>query len=412
VSSIGDGMVVVALPLLALKFTHSPLLIAGVMVTGSAPAAIGGLPAGTLADRTNRRRLIVLIEFFRFLVLIAFGLAVLVHADGLVAIYLTAFALGAMNVAFDVVAGASLPAMVPSSQLVPANSHLINAEMTGQDIVGQGLGGLALSLARALPFIADAFSFVVSAILLNRAIPDSVPESSGESAVNALRSGLSWYFRHPVLRTLTGLLASLAFCQSMVFGVLVPFAHSRLHMSNTGYGFMLAVAGVGTVIGGYGASKLHKKLGNGGLLLLAGFLAAAVYPVLATVTSAITATLLLAIETMSVVGGNVAARSLRQSLVPDVMQGRAASAYSTVILSCIPLGALVGGVVAATGGTRTTLFTAGVIQVIFLLATGPRLYRRTRELSPKAEEPAPVVLELDADGTLTSSPTESGVAVN
>lgn len=395
VSSLGDGMVFVALPLLALRFTHDPLSIAGVMVAGSIPAAIGGLPAGTLSDRMNRRRLIVSIEVIRFLILLAFGLAVLGRADGLPLIYLTAFGLGAMNVAFDVVAGSSLPSLVPLRDLVKANSHLLNVEMTGENIIGQGLGGIALSVSRSLPFLADAATFVASALLLNRAIPDSRPEPTDESAMQALKSGLAWYFRHPVLRTLTGLVASLAFCQSMVFGILVPYAHDQLHLSSTGYGVMLALSSFGTLVGGFSAQRLHKALGAGGTILLAGAIAASAYLLLAAVTSAVLATLVLAAETMAVIFGNVAAQSLRQILVPPSMQGRAASAYRTAILSCLPLGALAGGVVAAAAGIRPALLCAGGVQVVFLLATGPRLYRRIRQLRPSEEEPAPMVLELD-----------------
>src|SRR5579875_1511958 len=97
VSSAGDGMAEVALPLLALQFTRNPLSISAVLVCQQLPALLAALPIGTLADRVDRRRLIVSIEVLRFAVLALFGLSVLAHHDGLALLYLTAFVMGILN---------------------------------------------------------------------------------------------------------------------------------------------------------------------------------------------------------------------------------------------------------------------------------------------------------------------------
>lgn len=396
VSSVGDGMVLVALPLLALTYTRSPVAVAGVLVAGRLPAIFVALPAGAVADRVNRRRLLVAIEIARFAVLAAFGASVVTKAGGIAALYGAAFLLGGLTLSFDIVSGAALPSIVGRDQLVQANAHLMNADMTGEELVGPALGGAAFSLARSIPFLADALSFVASGALLSRALPDNKPAPSGRSVWTDLVAGLRWFVGQPVLRLLTSIITTLAFCQAMVVGVLVIYATERLHLSAAGYGLLIGVASIGDVIGAFSASRIHARLGSGRCIALAGTIAALAYPVMALTRSAIVAAAALVAEYFAVTIGNVAARSLRQSSVPDGMQGRAASSYQLMILGTFPLGGLLGGLLAGGFGVRTTLFAAGAAQLVVVAAATPRLVARLREQKvvdlTDAAEAAPEVL--------------------
>ena len=403
-SSLGDGMFAVALPLLALQYTRSPVAISGVLIAGMCPVVITALPVGTLADRVNRRRLIVLIELLRFVTLAAFGVVVLGGWGNLAVVYAAAFLLGGLNVAFDVVAAASLPSIVGPDSLVRANAHLMNAELTADDMFGRAAGGVAFALARSLPFLADAASFVASAILLNGALPDVEPERDGSSAWQDLRAGIRWFLGHPVLRLQTGIIASLAFCQGVIFGVFPLYARQSLHVSNSGYGVLLAVSSLGTVIGGLLASRIHDRMGSGPTLLVAGIIAATGYPLLALTHSPAVASAALLIEAGMIIVGNVASRSLRQRLVPSNMQGRAASASSTMIMSCIPLGALAGGVLAGATSMRSAILAAAGFQVLVLAANGPRLIALIRTERRAAVIDLSQVTVPDMSGAETTGP--------
>lgn len=382
VSSLGDGMFAVALPLLALHYTRSPLALSAVMVAQLTPALLFGLPIGTIADRLNRRVLIVTIEAVRFAVLAVFGAAILLHRGDLRMVYATAFLLGLLDLAFDVVCGASLPDIVKPRDLVRANARLMNAEMTSENLLGQALGGLALAASRSLPFLADAASFVLSAVLVNGAIPDTQPATVQSTAWQDLRMGLRWFVGHGILRLVTAVIASLAFCQAVVFGVLALYAKTELHLSSGGYGLLLALSSAGLVLGTTIAPWVHDRLGPGGTILVAGGVAGAAYPVLAFTHSAPVALLALLMETAMVIMGNVASRSLRQRLVPAEMQGRAASAYLTTIRTALPLGALTGGALGAWVGLKGAFLFAGSFQLGFLLVVGPSLVRLTRTGAP------------------------------
>lgn len=379
ISSVGDGMVLVALPLLAVGTTHNPLAVAGVMAVGEVPVVLASLPVGAVADRVNRRRMLVRVEIIRFAALAIFGVLVLSGLAGLVGIYIAALVFGTLDVFFDVTSSSLVPAIVAKEHLGAANNQLMNAQAVGQDITGRAAGGALLGVARSLPFLADAATFVASAVLLSAAVPDEGPVVTRPTSTWAdLRAGISWYFRHGTLRRLTLLVASLAFCQSMVMALTALWARDDLHLSQAGYGLLLGVAAVGNFVGVGAARHLRRHLSGAATIVLVGLLAAGAYPVMAVTHSALVAAGALALEAATVVTGNGAAATMRQTLLPPDMQARGVAAYRTVILGCLPFGGILGGVVASLAGIRTTFVIAGGLQLGFIVLVGPVLLRYAR----------------------------------
>jgi hypothetical protein len=379
VSSLGDGMVLVAFPLLALTFTRNPIELAGVVVAGRLPALLVALPAGVIADRVNRRRMLLGLEWARFAALAVFAGLVLAGKDSLPVLYATVFVIGGLTICFDVTSSACLPSIVSSDQLVAANAHLLTADITAEEMVGQAVGGAAFAAARSVPFAADAASFIASAVLLRRAVADNPPAARAEGMWDDLRAGVRWVVHAPMVRLLFGLIGSFAFCQAMVLGVLVLYGRVDLHLSTAGYGLLLSVAAIGNIIGAMSATRVHARLGGGWSVVAAGLLAATAYPVLALTSSAISAAAALAVETIGVVLGNIAARSLRQLVVPAELQARVGSAYQMCVLGSLPLGSLAGGLLADWGGVRWTMAVAGIIQVTVLAVISPKLIHLVRD---------------------------------
>ena len=389
-SSLGDGMVLVGFPLLALNFTHNAVLIAGVAIAGAVPALLVALPAGTLADRTNRRRLLVGLELVRFSILAAFGVAILRGWDSLPMLYAAVFLLRGLSVVFDITASATLPSIVKPRLLVKANANLHTVQTVAQVIAGQALGGILFAATAALPFIADAATFAASAGMLNRAVPDNRSVGTNTSFGADLRDGLRWFARLPLLRMLTGLIASFAFCQALVLGVIVLYATQDLHMTRSGFGLLLGVSAVGTAIAAVAANQIHARLGSGWSIIAAGLAASAAYPVMSITHSPVTAGGALALEAAGVVVGNISARSLRQAIVPPDLQGRVASSYQMAVLTAIPLGSLLGGIMVGEIGVRETFLVAGLLQVAILAVTAPRLLASMRRQA-KVISDAPTV---------------------
>lgn len=307
-------------------------------------------------------------------------MCVLVHADGLPLIYAVSCLLGALTVAFDCGSAAVLPRLVPVSLLVKATARIDTVDLTGEEMVGRAVGGIAFAFARVIPFFGDAVSFLLSAAILRGAVPDD-PSAHTKAALMAdLRAGARWFLESPLVRLIGGLIAQLAFCQAVVVALMVLYAVEDLHLSKAGYGLLLGVSAVGNIIGALSANRLHAIFGSGWCIVLGGVVAALTYPVLAVTTSAIAACAALVFESAAIVVGNVTAQALRQSVVPPELQGRVGSAHMTLVLAAIPLGALVGGLVASAIGIRTTILAAGLLQLVVLAVTAPKLLSRVRSV--------------------------------
>ncbi len=380
-------MVLVGFPLLALEYTRDPADIAGVAAAGAILGPVVALPAGALADRLSPRRMLVTVELMRFALLGSFALVVATGGGSLAAIYLTSGLLGALTVAFDSASSAVVPRLVPRSMLVKANARLDIVDLAGEEVVGRAIGGIAFAFARVIPFFADAASFLASAAIIPGAVPDQASVQEKATLLADLRSGARWFMRHPLVRLLGGVIAQLAFCQAVVLALLVLYATEDLGLSKAGYGLLLGVSAIGDIVGALAANRVHAIFGSGWCIVLGGVVSALTYPVLAMTNSPVTACAALALEAVAIVVGNVAASALRQSIVPAEFQGRVGSAQMTLILIALPLGALVGGLVADAIGIRHTIFAAGLLQLGVLLVAAPKLLSRVRTVRYPIEAP-------------------------
>ncbi len=369
----------VAFPLLAVSLTSSPVLVAGVAVAGQLPWLLVSLPAGALADRVDRRRLLIATEAVRAAVLAAFAAVVLAGADSLATLYAAAFLIGALETAFSAAIKASLLDLVEVGQLARANGYLFAAEDAGEQFAGPAIGGITFAWAPAVPFLGDALSFAASAVLLASALPRRrrpAREVRPSRLLADVVFGLKWFARHPLLRLLAFVVTSFAFCQALVLSVLVLYCIRILHLGRAGYGFFLAAGAVGNVIGGVVVGRVHARLGTARSVILGGFGAAAGYLLLGWAPELWVGVVALAVEAFAVAIGNVATLSLRQAVIPSELLGRVNNAFRTCVFGAGALGALLGGVLAAEVGLRQGFVVAGVLQAIAVVLIGRRLTRR------------------------------------
>jgi MFS family permease len=172
ISGSGDGLVTVAIPLLLVALTRNPLIIAGATASNRAAAAIAALPAGLIADRVDRRRLMVGCNLVAGAALMTLVIAMSLGSADVVMAYLVAIILAPCDVTFTLAMQASVPALTPDPEkLGVANGRLMAVEGAGQQFIGPGSGGYLFALARRLPFFADAISFFISAVLVSSSLP-------------------------------------------------------------------------------------------------------------------------------------------------------------------------------------------------------------------------------------------------
>lgn len=369
-SALGDGFTFVALPLLAARLTRDPSRIA--LVAGAEYTAwlMFGLVSGALADRWERRRIMAMTDLVRIGLFGAFAAVVAADRATVSVLVVLAFCAGTLGILNQNSASAYLPTLVSRDQLEPANAWLQAGLVVPSTFVGPALGALLFVTAASLPFSVDAFSFLVSAVLvlsIRRSRP-SVGEAPSGSLLAQMGEGLRWLWDSQVLRVLCLLLALVNGTFAAVSGILVLYAQEVLGLSERGYGLLLSVIAVGTVAGSALARNATRTLGPAKIVPLLMLTQGA-----AMLAIAATGSLAVAVAGFFFGGlasglWNIATISLRQRIVPDRLLGRVTSAYRLVGLGAMPLGALGGGALARAYSLTGTLAVAGGLSVLGTVA--------------------------------------------
>ncbi len=388
VSTIGNGLAIAAFPLLATRLTTRPLLVSVVTAAGTAPWLLFGLLGGAVIDRSDRRRVMWVTDGVRTLVVGGLALAVIQGAVQIWSLALFAAAIGVGTTLFDGASQAMVPALVGTGdvRLGRANARLYGAEVVGEQFAGPALGGVCFALATSLPFALDAVSFAASAALV-ASLPGryraAAPVDDGDPAAEpgrpggaeqiplrrAVAEGIAWLAHHPFLRSLALAIGATNLALGMAEAVLVLLAERRFGVHARGYGLLLATMAVGGVAASLTATPLARRLGRSGVLrsslvvLAGGILLAGLAP------DAAICAVGLALLSFAAVLFSVVAVSLRQALIPDAMMGRVVSAFRVVGMGASPVGALVGGAVAAVGGLRSAFVVGAVVTAVVAVVT-------------------------------------------
>lgn len=394
ISNVGDGVTLVAMPLLATHYTRDPVLIAGATVAQGLPWLFFSLHAGVVVDRLDRRRLMIAADTLRFVVLFLFVVMIFAGRDGIALLYVVAFILATAETVYSSSAQSIIPQVVGDDDeaLDTANGRIEATAVTGQQFIGPALGGLLFAAALSAPFLLDALTFAASALLLLRMQGRFSAVTSSAVAVNPRRSilreiteGLRWIRHDPVLRLIFVLIGSASFLQGSAFGLLALYARDVLVVSAAVFGLVWAIAAAGDLLGSLATGRLREMLGAGRTITAAIAASGVGYLLIGVSSEVVLFAVGLAISGFSVVTANIVLMSLRQRLTPDRLLGRVSSVMRLGTHGLYPLGALFGGLVADHfGGVRTTFLLAGVVTLALAVVTGPTLLRRLAAVGAKA----------------------------
>lgn len=372
VSNLGDGVVLAAMPLLAASLSDSAIVVALVAAAGALPWLLFSLVGGAIADRTDRRRTMSVVDGMRFVAMAALGIALVTGVESIPLLVIVAFALGMAETVFDNASQAILPSLVGNDALEAANGRLEGAQIVANQFVGPPLGAWLFGLAVSAPFFLDAGSFAFAAILVLTLRGSFRPDRTvADTTMRAdIAEGVRWLTRHRVLRSLAIALGIINFVGMAAMTVLVLYAKDILHLTNIQYGLLLTGEAAGAVLGSLMASRISVRLGPGTSLAMAITVSAGSFfvPVFWAEPVAVAASL--AIGAFGGLVWNVITVSLRQSLVPDELLGRVNSAYRLVGWGTMPLGALAGGLIADAFGLRAPFLVAGIVALLLALWIG------------------------------------------
>ncbi|MGM0351191.1 MULTISPECIES: MFS transporter [unclassified Streptomyces] len=385
-SNAGDGITRTLLPLLVVAHHPDPAAVAGLTTVNMLPWLLFALPAGVLADRVDRRRIVLGSNLVRGAALL--GAALVLATDRpLPLLYALAFLLGIAETLADTAAPAMLPRLVEARHLERANGRLSAAQIVLNEMVGPPVAGLLAGLTAAAALATGGTLYAVAALLLlglaplARATPDtgsgSAPEPASPTGARGgvlrdIRQGLRFVLGHRTLRRTLAASALYGLVFSATFSMLVLLSERTLRLSETGYGLLLAAGSVGAVAGSWLAPRAADRLPTVRLARwsLAG--SGAAYVTLGLVRHPALAALALAANGVFMMGWNIPVLSLRQRLTPEDLQGRVMSVSRLCSWGSMPVGATLGGLLATTLTVPSVFVVCGgVLAVGALLLLAP-----------------------------------------
>ncbi|MFJ9632816.1 MFS transporter [Streptomyces sp. NPDC101175] len=374
ISRFGDALRGAALPLLAVSLTDRPLLIASVTACGYLPWIVFGLLGGAVADRVDQRRAMWTVDAARGVLVAAFAVAVALDHASIPLLIALALALTTLQTLFDNAATALLPTLVDRAALGSANARLLTGQQIAGGLIGAPVVPLLIAAGAAVPFVADAGTFLLAAALvasLRTGAPERAPRPAGGTLRGEIADGLRTLWRD---RPLRGLCAATALCNigmGALIATLVVLVTGWLHAGNTGYAAATTAYTVGGLTGGVLSRRITTRLGPSRSVLLAGLVQIGALVVMGSVRS------LTAVVASLVVFGfmgmlwNVNTTTLMQQRAPADMLGRVSSAFRTLAVAGAPLGALLGGAVAEAWGPNTPALLTAAFFVLSVVALIP-----------------------------------------
>ncbi|BCJ76417.1 MFS transporter [Catellatospora sp. IY07-71] len=363
VSTLGDGAFVAVLPLLAASMTSDPRLIAGVTAWGTLPWLLAALPAGALADRWDARRTMARFQVAQALLLGALAAVTLTAVSGVAVLYAVAFAVGLAETMVKVSAQKLVPAVVGARDLERANGRQNATVFANRMFVGPPLGALLFSLAASLPLWLCASTFTVSAALVWRIRARTEPGRRRTLRVE-IGEGVRWLGSNRLLRTLSLLSGAANLANFMAMATFVLFARERLGVSDAAYGVVVALTGVGGVLGSLLSGRIVATLGSRRTVTITIFTTPVAMIALGLFArDVLTLTLLASVTSFGASLWNVSSSSVRQRMVPAALMGRVSSVGLLMAWGTQPLGALLGGFVAGWWGLAAPWLIAGAVRL-------------------------------------------------
>ncbi|WP_188316992.1 MFS transporter [Solihabitans fulvus] len=377
-SSLSEGALLAALPLLAAHLTRDPRLISGLATAGTLPWLLCSLPIGALVDRLDRRALMIAAQCVRAVLAAAIAGLATAHVAAIWPLYVLAFGIGVADVAFSTANQAMVPNVVDQADLETALGRQIATEGVAREFIGPPLGAALVAFALPLPFWFNAVVFAGAVGLLLRVRTSGLAKRAGrpKRIRTEVAEGLRFLVRHRLLRTLALLAGVGNLCEYMALATLVLFAQEVLRLSDRGVGVLMGSMAVGGVLGGLLSRRLADRFGARRVAMTVQVVIPLSWLAIAIVgRDAVTVAALVAVFSLSVSQWNVIVGALRQRIVPDELRGRLGAAGRLISFGAIPIGSVLGGFVYHSFGPIAPWLVGAAIRSLASLVALPVLRR-------------------------------------
>lgn len=372
VSNIGTWMQTVGAQWLLVREPGAAALVSLVQTAQALPVLLLALPAGVLADTFDRRRMLITIQAFQ--TGIALLLTVLTVMDQMqpTLLLLLTFALGVGAAVQAPAYQALIPDLVPTEQ-IPSASILGSINVNTARAIGPAVAGLIVArFGVPVTFALNAASFVAFAVILLGWRRPETDSAGQEPFLPALRAGGRYVRNALVVRRILLRCALFVFPANALWALLALVADRTLHLGAGGYGLMLAMLGIGSVLGAFGLSRLRTYLNSNGMIAVASIVYAAGLAALVLVPNAVVAMLALLPMGACWIAVLSTLNAQMQIFLPGWVRARGLAIYQLTLFGSMAGAGVLWGIVAEISGVRPTYLAAAAL--LLLSAASVRLW--------------------------------------
>ncbi len=362
VSNIGDGLALAAGPLLVASQTSNAFLVAMAAVLQRVPWLLLGLYAGAIADRVDRRRLVIAADAARAVVVALLCVALATGRVSIALVLVAMLLLGVAEVFANTTTSTLLPMLVQKQDLGVGNARLQASLLVGNQIVGPPLGAFLFAVGAVWPFGAQAVLVGLSVLLVARIVTPKGPvrDLEGTHILRDIVEGVRWLGHNDAVRTLAIVIVSFNITWGAAWAVLVLYALDHLHLDAVGYGLLTTAAAIGGLVSTFGYGWIERRFDLANVMRVCLLL-----EVLSHAAFALTSNGYVAMVIMVVFGAyafvwGAVSTSVRQRATPMALQGRVSSVYMVCVFGGVVIGQLLGGWIAERWGLTAPFWFAFV----------------------------------------------------
>jgi MFS family permease len=379
-SLMGASMVGLAGMMLSYDLTHDSSVAGIVMGLGLIGMLVTTLPAGVIADRYDRKKIMIVASILQAFLLLSIPIAERLGALSIVQLAIVTFLAGAISVFYIPAEQAAIKQVVASRQLAMAMAANQTRSALAS-IVGPSIAGILYGLERSLPFVGDAIGNVIAAICAAFVRQDlrAQPKATSSKPVfmNEVAEGIHHLYAHPVLRPLVGVLALTTFSFWIVYAG-VTLSLQRAGAAPQTLGLLQTAFGIGGLLGAILSGQVLKRVAVGKLGVMT-LLSMTVTCGAMLITDSPTALIaLMAITGLLFPAINVGILTFCMNITPNTLQGRMTSTLTMISLAMGPVGSTTAGFLLQHTGRSLTL-SVGVLGLC-LAAAGAFGSRNVRSI--------------------------------
>jgi predicted MFS family arabinose efflux permease len=399
VSNLGDGIAAAAGPLLVASLTSNAFLVSLAALLRWAPSLMLGLYAGVLSDRVDRRRIVMVADGSRVVVLVALAAAFASHRLTAVGALVALGLLAVAEVFADNTSATLAPMLVDRDDLTLANARMQTGFVTLNQLVGPPIGAALFALGRVLPFAGQAVLVGAGVLLVSRIrLPAHARAGAGTSVRRDIAEGFRWTLHHAAVRTLalTILIFNVTF--GAAWSVLVLYSQRQLGLGDVGFGLLITVSAVGGLLGTglYGWITRRVSLGN---VMRVGLIIETLTHLGLAITSSpwVASAILFVFGAHAFIWGTTS-MTVRQRAVPTHLQGRVGSVNTICVYGGLVVGSVIGGLLASRYGVTAPFWFAFAGSAVFVVL----LWRELTRIAHADDETSPA--EKEIEGVASAEP--------